>query len=81
MIYLLVNTDSKNKYSVYDMIPLSLSVRKSCEDPFFNPGTLSRISSKSILVIKCLWSRARKKNTRSIYIMHALFSKYNILLW
>lgn len=54
LFYLLVNTDNKNKYSVYDMIPLSLRVRKSCEDPFFSPGTLSRISSKSLSVIKCL---------------------------
>lgn len=62
------------------MIPLSRSVRKSCEDPFFNPGTLSRISSKSLSTIKCLWSRARKTTTHFrnewVYYLCMIYIKY-----
>lgn len=53
------------------MIPLSLRVRKSCEDPFFNPGTLSRISSRSLSDITCLLRRAENKYHEIVRYRHS----------
>lgn len=38
---LLVNIESKNKYSVYEMIPFSLKLLNNWADPFFNGGVVS----------------------------------------
>jgi len=67
-LYSLVNTDNRNRYSVYDMMPLSRSERKSCDDPFFKPGTRSRTVSKSFSDITCLLSRAVTKTRRDVVI-------------
>lgn len=58
MDHLLVKIDNKNKYSVYDMIPLSLRFLNIFDDPFFKAGVLSLICWMSISVSVFRFSRA-----------------------
>lgn len=57
-IHLLVKMDNKNKYSVYEMIPLSLRFLNIFDDPFFKVGVLSLICWMSFSVSVFRFSRA-----------------------
>lgn len=65
LLYLLVKTESKNKYSVYEMIPVSFSSRNNLVLPFFFDGVTSVILSKSFRLSLRRLIRAVNRNDKT----------------
>lgn len=69
-VKLLVRTDRRNRYSVYEMMPLSRRFRNICDDPFFSSGVLSlNLLMSSVVSLRRFNRAVTKKDSKLVFLI------------